>query len=597
MTGMGRSLSQTRWFEFTSRFYRWRWSTAHAVRRAQHPYDWERLKTPLRNYWLRDPVTGVIRDESDPAMAQELTTSWDGRRWHIAHLPWRWRGRPEKEQWDDGRWAQLDAVIAARARAAAPTKTDPSTNVALDEERRMMLDGATLRGLPPAASQAPLHIRAENAVFVGPCRSQWFGPGAWFRNAQFWGRADFTDARFEGSTCFNGAVFRGQVCFDRAEFQDYAQFKRALVCGTSSFHRTVFNGLARLSSVRLLRPGDFRHAQFVRGVRLSGAHFLADITFADAKFPEGAFVRRAQFGGGVSFKNCAFGDGASFRLARFAGLPEFEHATLRADSTFDRAHFSVVQRIAHPALVINLLLAGVGGALAPFAGWAAALPWAVWTFAGGALLRRQTDLERLSGAFRCLGEHARRFNNRADVGRFLLQELRTSRLRMDLNPVERILSFLFDVTSQYGYSLTRPIIGLIAAVFVFAGVYASWDRGAVTPIARMTPTKAGVVLDAEALEFSLRNTLAPLSVWATDPVARHCDLRARLLTATTIASEGPKPKGSVRCLPPVLRNKPADSLPLHLLALRLVASLQSLIGVFMIFAAGLALKRRFATNP
>jgi uncharacterized protein YjbI with pentapeptide repeats len=578
---------------------------AHALRASR--YQWDRLPDTLQKYWLRDPTTGRERTEADLLHSQEIVQTTDGRKWHTAHLPLTWGGQALKSAWSVQDWAFLEAQLSQRLAGAQKTPTSPN-GVAVGAERRALFDGVVVNRLPSVDGET-LHVRCRDAIFLEPALSAGasFGPGADFRGASFMQRFDCRQVRFLGDVCFNGAAFFKEAFFGpRAPFVGRASFDRARFLEQAGFGGAVFESPCDFRRTRFHSACQMQGAKFRRFANFASARFYGSADFQRACFSDAAIFRGAEFHRRASFADARFMHSATFYHALFKGLPEFEEARLHSNTTFSTARFRKVGLImggAWLSLAVGVLLSLWLAGYAPFESavlpeavrWAALVPLGAALWAGSRVWIIDRELERYSRAFRYLSRRATEFNNRSDASKFLREELRAQRLRPSANPLERGLSFIYDALCGYSHSLVGSFAMLVIATGAYALAFLAWERAA--PQNMLSTASAFIdrpVFDEfarEAGELSLRNVFQPFSIWATSSTDPPCSFRDRLLA---LPVRGVKAQGGATwCRSAWMAGLSDDELGWHRVAVRLVATSQSVLAALLLFLAGVAARRRF----
>ena len=134
-----------------------------------------------------------------------------------------------------------------------------------------------------------------------------------FKDTRFNGRADFRDTYFEGNVFFQNTRFiGGEAIFWNAKFQQNADFSRTkFIGGDAGFNRAEFRG----------ELVDFKDAYFSPGIAavFSKAKFNGSANFFNSEFSDwGAFFENTEFSGGyVDFQNARFKGDATFLNAQF----------------------------------------------------------------------------------------------------------------------------------------------------------------------------------------------------------------------------------------------------------------------------------------
>lgn len=184
-----------------------------------------------------------------------------------------------------------------------------------------------------------------DAIFSGPVRfgGAEFSGTAGFNDATFSGPASFEGARFCRDARFNRATFSGPAIFDGAIFAWDAEFNGANFsrtatvefrpeefCGHAWFNDATFSGIAVFSGFTFSRDALFNGAKFLRGVEFSQVTFSGDVWFDDARFSWVVFLS-------VIFSG-SYGN-TRFRDAEFSEPVEFSQVTFSNDANFSMVHF------------------------------------------------------------------------------------------------------------------------------------------------------------------------------------------------------------------------------------------------------------------
>jgi uncharacterized protein YjbI with pentapeptide repeats len=116
-----------------------------------------------------------------------------------------------------------------------------------------------------------------------------------FRDAEFWGMADFGAAHFGGSTHFEGAIFRGEADFGSATFVEHPYFSKTQFCERADFFNAKFGVGA-----------SFGHSEFWGSLLLGSIRAASDVEFHESEFLGPVYVQHAQFGNAILFESCVF---------------------------------------------------------------------------------------------------------------------------------------------------------------------------------------------------------------------------------------------------------------------------------------------------
>lgn len=189
----------------------------------------------------------------------------------------------------------------------------------------------------PRSARSP--VKLDFSGFIFPGRTI-FLPGF-----QFGGGAVFRSCEFRGSVSFAGAVFHGRfpaADFEGARFDDDADFTRVNFGVGASFREGVhFNGKTIFDDA-MLGGADFEACRFVKDASFARTSFGENVNFRDARFCGGANFSDIVHGnpkGSLNFDGARFLGGAKFDGAKSEGAASFSGARFRSTRNSD-AHVS-----------------------------------------------------------------------------------------------------------------------------------------------------------------------------------------------------------------------------------------------------------------
>jgi uncharacterized protein YjbI with pentapeptide repeats len=319
-----------------------------------------------------------------------------------------------------------------------------------------------------------------------------FSENVSFDSAKFSGNASFSGATFAGHTSFNGATFSGAARFDGATFSGIAQFEGSTFSKDAWFGGATFSGDARFGPGMLTRLDDdgihitFRSMTFSGAARFDGATFSGVVTFRATfrKYCSFAgttpFAKRASFSESsfrnVGFSGREFREATDFSSAHFDGVPKFHGGKLHPDTSFLNATF----RYGDPPRRAGWFHDWPVGAEGQKEAKRRLRAWLLWRHVPFGLRhpalkevrrRHDADAEEYEIAYRQLRRLTAEIGSIEYEGLFHALELRAHRARTDTNPTARFASWLYDVLSDYGRSMGRPVIALFGAWAFFATAY------------------------------------------------------------------------------------------------------------------------------
>ena len=271
----------------------------------------------------------------------------------------------------------------------------------------------------------------EQSTFNGDAsfRTVHFHKGATFAKAIFNGDAIFTSTGFDSTAVFSSAEFKGNARFNKSALNN-AQFDRVNFYAECEYSRATltfscFEGITAESYM------NFTDATFIGNATFIDALFKESVNFSSTgknKEEPRYFMPVALFDGAtfkmpVKFNNRKFTDTTSFLNAKFFRAPSFHNCDFHQDTIFEGAEF------------------------------------------------KDGSTESAS-AYRTLKQQMENFRARREEGKFYALEQRCLRNNTSIPKSVRIFSRLYDITSDYGQSIGRPLLLLIVDLLVFSLIYA-----------------------------------------------------------------------------------------------------------------------------
>ncbi len=160
-----------------------------------------------------------------------------------------------------------------------------------------------------------------------------------FGGATFRGQARFGGVAFEGLTTFSSATFRETAQFGSATFKHRAIFAGAMFRGDAEFRSATFRRRAVFDASVFRAPADFANATFRSVGDFSGAVFRSEAAFERSVFRDTAHFQDAEIRRRVSFEDAEFRAWAGFLRATFVDRTVMRRAQFRGDAGFGSAAF------------------------------------------------------------------------------------------------------------------------------------------------------------------------------------------------------------------------------------------------------------------
>lgn len=356
----------------------------------------------------------------------------------------------------------------------------------------------------------------ESAQFNGEAnfRGANFSGPAIFLMAQFPGRPDFDEATFDGVANFLSAKFNREASFVRAEFKNRTEFRETEWHGDVQFDKATFDQRADFSNALFRGIGQFHEAVFRRKALFVGTAFGGEANFANARFDREAFFNAVTFGGPLMVHDATFGSDAlfgvgnkglvtrreipgkldihdrismaSFRRTVFSGRADFSNRDFVGKTGFRDAIFKIAPEFYGAGLHQDT------------------------DFAGAKFLDHkgndQVDAARAYRTLKLAMEQARATREQA---MFFRHEQRSLRLRPDTRRSLKAISWLYEVSSDYGESPIRPLVGVGLAFVAFFLIYFAIQTSGKLLI--------GWAEISEALFFTAQQLFMPFRVFITNP--------------------------------------------------------------------------------
>lgn len=378
----------------------------------------------------------------------------------------------------------------------------------------------------------------ENFIWTRPTcpalsfRHMEFGGEVAFKGARFSGEVNFFGTQFARKVYFSETIFPKNIDFRSCVFKGDASFVGARVFGKALFRSAHFHGPAYFVLITFEDDAYFLDCQF-QSLNFQGAIFNSSASFQDAAFSGMVKFTRAKFHGGAffgvqgsdderrkvrgtfdcdeaifswaDFTNREFCGRTNFSRAVFETAPGFHGAKLHQDTIFSETRFLAVGGI--------------------FSGWRR---W--WSFAKS--LWRQSP-KRLAGiniyfrrmqdsavadrnAYRTLKQHMGAIRAQEEECIFFALEQRAARQAASFwkLPIEKCLSWGYDLVSQYGQDPGRALVCWLSWNGVF---YAGYSILTDLPVALLNPSctdecKLSFLASVPAFGLALQAAINPLAI-------------------------------------------------------------------------------------
>lgn len=314
------------------------------------------------------------------------------------------------------------------------------------------------------------HVSFSGSEFNGDAKFQSakFNEGARFSDIKCRGVANFQSAVFEKHSYFNHVDIKGEAQFTNANLGT-ANFKSAHFSKDAIFYMSNMKDAAFIDA-RFEEDADFSNALFDRSMRFSNAEFQGKVFFSLKNVPRDsrrnlpqAYFENAKFHDHVTFNNRTFSDSTDFRGATFYTAPLFHEATLHQDTNFEVTDFKDKKR----------------------------------------------DSAR---AYRTLKLAMENVRARREEAKFYALEQECLRNNKNIDFSVRFFSWLYDKTSAYGQSVSKPLVWLLALIITFPLIYTIVAGVCCNPLATFNMDIA-----KDSFELSIQQMVNPFYIWRQNP--------------------------------------------------------------------------------
>ena len=158
----------------------------------------------------------------------------------------------------------------------------------------------------------------------------------------FRGKIDFSKVYFHTSVCFIGFSFGRDCEFIEAHFAKNALFNSTSFAGNAHFIKATFQGYANFRQASFLHTANFRTASFMDASLFDSVKFESNVCFQSATFHSGTGFIKTVFAGETQFDwygNDGFGFEKAPHAVRFVGKAFFNAAKFKAKTRFTDAQF------------------------------------------------------------------------------------------------------------------------------------------------------------------------------------------------------------------------------------------------------------------
>ncbi len=336
-------------------------------------------------------------------------------------------------------------------------------------------------------------ISFASAKFSGPSN---------FSNTVFEADADFTGSKFKNKSDFTEAQFRNQTSFAETIFENKATFKNTVFDKEASFNRTEFMDTVSFTEARSLESISFQRAQFHKATDFKFYNIGGQAHFEDAVFHKSCDFSKRSFGGKVFFAGTEFIGDAKFVDSQFTSQVDFAKAIFKKkadffNTTFKRSlEFTGVRFEGHANFNADnnddgsLSFPGLNFSGSTFKDsvlfinrtFLATTNFDDCTFFvapkfQGCTLHQDTRFppgrnfkdhtHTAAPAYRTLKLDMEKIRARQEEAMFNALEQKCQAAAPEMDRMVKCFSYFYELTSNYGQSLGRPIAGMLGVSILF----------------------------------------------------------------------------------------------------------------------------------
>lgn len=261
-----------------------------------------------------------------------------------------------------------------------------------------------------------------------------------FPCAHFEANADFTRTTFCGDVSFNGTQFLKRATFFDSKFERTARFNGAKFAGAANFGKASF---------------AISHT-----TRFDQAHFFSTADFLETKFPGEVSFRQSRFQGPTSFWESHFQKNASFNAIQAESAFSLANARFDEIPDFIQAHFPEAPRLDN----VQVPIIGEWQGLQGYANAEAAPCYR-------ALKRLAIQGHDHDRELRFFADELRSLRGQPDQPFPNPRNLFSKRKPLWQGGGRYWFGILYEVFSDFGRSIARPLALLVLTTVLFAEAY------------------------------------------------------------------------------------------------------------------------------
>ncbi|WP_254440518.1 pentapeptide repeat-containing protein [Ruegeria arenilitoris] len=154
------------------------------------------------------------------------------------------------------------------------------------------------------------------------------------------GQINLTDIRFDNIFSCEGFGFRSTMAIANCEFQKTVDFSKTIFVEDASFSHSSFLGEFRVDGSYLRKRLKVQNTDFEAETSMSNCRCVSSVSFDRTTFSDGLYAGASEFSGFVRLDHCKINESTDFAGSKFARGADFGGCILTA-ATFQSAEFTM----------------------------------------------------------------------------------------------------------------------------------------------------------------------------------------------------------------------------------------------------------------
>lgn len=342
-----------------------------------------------------------------------------------------------------------------------------------------------------------------------------------FSGVIFPGNIDFSNKRIVKKIIFDEAKFIGDINFEETKFSDTVFFTGAVFYGRANFENTIFESKVFLNGITSKKPISFIKATFIKYVDFQGCNFSHVSIFSSCKFHDEVYFNNAVFSRAL-FTNVNFVGQVFFNDTVHNGTLDFSNSKFNSDAFFENKDVGGMDAVkaAFDYMIFDgskfLSVCNFNNRTFMNATSFESVEFNIAPEFHNSVLHQDTrfinaifnDVNNKSvGAYRTLKLAMENIRDRREEGKFFILEQKCIRSG-EVDLFTKFISWLYEVLSNYGQSISKPVVALIILFLAFGVNYSIIASPVVSP---ELPVSLKIIQNG--MQFSLEQIVNPLHIW------------------------------------------------------------------------------------